>query len=97
MAEFFLVLFLINQGFMYGYMRTLTTSWNWMEDESSKNSELGFLEIFLSAQMISWTFLFGDFSQIQLETPMQMGVFFMWTVLLPLLSMNILIVSPPMF
>jgi hypothetical protein len=80
---------------MYGYMRTINTSWAWMENESYRNSEIGFLEIFLSAQMISLAFLFGDFSQIQLETPMQMAIFFMWTVVLPLLSMNLLIVRKP--
>jgi hypothetical protein len=38
-----------------------------------------------------WTMMFADFGDIQLETRMQMTIFILWGVAIPILSMNLLI------
>jgi hypothetical protein len=47
MGVFFIVMFLINQGFMLGYLRTLTNCWNWMEGETCQQSEISDLELLI--------------------------------------------------
>jgi hypothetical protein len=38
-----------------------------------------------------WSMVFADFGDINLETRMQMTIFILWSVAIPILSMNLLI------
>jgi hypothetical protein len=85
MKTFFIVLIVMNQAFALGYLRTIDPCLSLTEDcEDAYDTRL-------STQISSWIFLYGDFSGIQIETPTQVVLFFFWTVMLPLLSMNLLI------
>ena len=69
---------IINIGFMHEYKQT-------------NESDIAEEELQMSAFMTSWVLNFGDFGQLQLESGTQIVLFFFWSVVLPLLCMNLLI------
>ena len=78
MTAFFVVLMIINMGFMLGYQQTV-------------ESDMTDIETHTSSFMTSWVLSFGDFGAVQLESGTQIVLFIFWTIALPLLCMNLLI------
>jgi hypothetical protein len=66
MAGFTVVLAIMHQGFLFGYMRSINYCWFWMEwsqycHPDSVESEYDLVD---TSYKGAWIFLFGDFSAI---------------------------------
>jgi hypothetical protein len=62
MSYFFIVLFIINQAFTFGYLKTVDPCASMPNDE--KCDDLSELNLAITTQVSSWIFLYGDFSGI---------------------------------
>ena len=90
MAPFAIILFIINQGFMLGFLRSVNYCFDWMGECLNDEPDYQLID---QAQRNSFLMLFADFGEFKLDTRMQMTLFILWCVAIPILSMNLLIVS----